>query len=235
MHEQILARAALPQRAVVAGLLLRPYSLGNELWLIRDRNPLIELSDMLRYRPEQKDAIADLRKLITEPDLVAAALICCQTWSESRGMATDWLLGLKLAILRHRLHGWVFRRPFKLQNEIDRFLEYRGEGVAEFRLSGVETPGEKKSRCPGAPWLLRVQQWLVQHYGLTESEAWDYPIGLAVLRWQTYWEEQGGIEIYNYADAEFDHFVDEQERNAAAEVDQTAAQAHEPREEACQV
>lgn len=40
MHEPLLSRAAAPTKTVVLGLLMRPYSLGHELFLLREDNPM---------------------------------------------------------------------------------------------------------------------------------------------------------------------------------------------------
>lgn len=78
MHEATFAQAALPAPTICLGLPLRPYSLGHELYLIRefDGEPSLD-------------------------DLPAAVLICCQTWAELH--RPDWLLRLKLAIWRRRI------------------------------------------------------------------------------------------------------------------------------------
>lgn len=55
--------------------------------------------------------------------------------------------------------------------------------------------------------MLSLQQWLMLTLRLTEAEAWDYPVGLAKMRWATYWEREGGLEICNEQEAEFDAAV----------------------------
>ncbi len=51
----------------------------------------------------------------------------------------------------------------------------------------------------------------MSHLRLTESQAWDYPLGLAKMRWACHWEQESGLDIYNAHDAVFDAFVREQE------------------------
>ena len=184
MHEPALARAALPAPTVCLGMLLRPYSLGHELWLIRESN-------------------AALRGAVE--GLPAAVLICSQTWTELESMRRDWLLPLKLALWKRRT------RRADLQKELCKFATYRTEGLLEFPLSEVSRPDCGTQRLSGAPFILRLQQWLMLHLRLTEAQAWDYPAGLATMRWATHYEAEGSLQIRNAHEIEFDHFVAEQE------------------------
>ena len=102
MHEPALSRAALPAPVVCLGMLLRPYSLGHELWLIRESN-------------------AALRGSID--GLPAAVLICSQTWDELKAMRSDHLLSLKLWLWKRRT------RKLNRETELSAFLSYRAEGL----------------------------------------------------------------------------------------------------------
>jgi hypothetical protein len=44
---------------------------------------------------------------------------------------------------------------------------------------------------------------------MSETQAWDYPVGLAKMRWAAYWEEQAGLEVYNEDNAEMDRLASE--------------------------
>ena len=204
MHEPALARAALPAPVVCLGMLLRPYSLGHELWLIRESN-------------------AALRGSID--GLPAAVLICSQDWDELRRMRSDHFLGLKLWIWECRMkrkEGDFLRglsrifankksalirgnsRKALLEKELATFLAYRAEGLLELPISQVARSDRAMPRLPGCPFILRLQQWLMTHFHLTESAAWDYPVGLAKMRWAAHWEQEGGLDIYNAHEAESD-------------------------------
>ena len=193
MHEPLLSRAAKPTPVSVLGLLLRPFSLGHLLCLIREGNPLAFGND---GKPQ---------------DLAGAVLICSQTWKELERMPFDPLIGLKL---------WIWRRRVKRMNlgrELAAWVEYREAGSLEPPLSQVAKPSQGPApRLPGSPFLLRIHQWLMLHLRLTEAEAWDYPYGLAKFRWCAFWEQEQGLEVYNEHDAEFDRFVAEQEAKGAA-------------------
>jgi hypothetical protein len=102
------------------------------------------------------------------------------------------------------------------QKELEVFAKYRLEGSLEFPPSNVLHPhAGPPPRLPGCPMLLRLQQFLMLEFGLSESEAWDYPLGLAKMRFAAFWEQEGSFDIYNQHDADFDAFVAEQERKGA--------------------
>jgi hypothetical protein len=225
MHEPLLFTAALPARTTCLGLPLRPYSIGHELHLWRDQNVLLFNEDT----PNQF------------PALLSAVLICCHSWQELQRLTDDPLLRFKLWIWRRRI-AWTGRKwagksarrnrgsspvsfpppphpPTFIASELAIFRAYRQAGIAEFPLSDVTHPSSgPPPRSPGAPFLLRLQQWLMLTLHLTEAQAWDYPYALAKMRWAAYWEEQQGLEVYNQHDAEFDAFVAEQEAKGAAEI-----------------
>lgn len=203
MHEAVLARAAMPPSVVCLGLLLRPYSIGHAVLLIRDN--LI-------------DAEPDL------PHLAQAVLICCQSWRENERMQFDRWLNFKLWIWKRRIRRQMTEdrrqnpssvlRP--LSSELAVFRSYLEAGNAEFRISDAPRPEYSTSpRMPGSPFMLRLQQWLMTHFGLSEEAAWDYPLALAKMRWCAHWEQEGGLDIYNEHDAEFDRYVAEQEAKGA--------------------
>jgi hypothetical protein len=188
MHEGLLAQAALPAPTVCLGLLLRPYSLGHELLLFRNESPFVT-----RARPSQLE------------DLIAAAMICFQTWEENQRMYQDRLLRFKTWLWRRRISKMAW------QLDLAAFNAYRADGCLEFPLSEIGRPDRGPSpRTPGAPFILRLQQWLMRTLNLTEPAAWDYPLGLATMRWECHWEQEGGLDIYNWSESEHDRAVAEE-------------------------
>jgi hypothetical protein len=169
-------------------MLLRPYSLGHELWLSKLGNPLW-FSDYANPR-----------------ELYEAVLICSQTWRQIDQMPWEPLIRLKLWIWKRR------SRKMNFKTELLKFSAYRDSGQVEFPLSEVTEPTRGQSRLPGCPFLLRLQQWLMLNLRLSEAESWDYPYGMAKCRWACHWEQEEGLRIYNAHDAEFDRFVEDQER-----------------------
>jgi len=178
MHESALARAALPAPTVCLGMPLRPYSLGHELWLIRESNSVLRGS---------------------LDGLSTAVLICSQSWDKlGERRRFDPFLSLRF---------WLWNRAIRRMDgdqELKTFLAYRAGGLLEFPISEVARADRGTSRLPGCPFILRLQQWLMTHFRLSESAAWDYPVGLAKMRWAAHWEQEGGLDIYNAHEAESD-------------------------------
>lgn len=186
MHEAALAQAALPAPVRCLGKSLRPYSIGHELWLLRESN-------------------STMRGSID--GLPAAVLICSHTWSELKSLDTHRWMKLDLALWRWRMR----RVKYDLKSELAKFLAYRDSGLLEFPVSDIIDTDRAPSRMPGAPFILRLQQWLMgAPCRLSESAAWDYPVGLAKMRWATYWESEGCFKVLNANEAEFDEFIKKQ-------------------------
>ncbi len=181
MHEQLLAQAAVGAPTSILGLALRPYSLGHELWLIRQNNPLVAGGQVSRA------------------SLFEAILICCEDWQGASAMNTDWLMPLKL---------WIWRKRTRKQITalaVEEFRHYRAMGSLCFKVNGAQS-GQKTPRPPGAPFLLRLHMFLMEQFHYTEAQAWDHPFGLAMMKWCAHWENKEALEIYNEVDSKTDEF-----------------------------
>ncbi len=193
MHEALLSRALLPAPTVVLGLELRPYSLGHELLLIRDNNPL---------------AYAD-NPPVNRGALERAALICSSTFAQAQ--ALDVWLSLKVIIWRR------YWRRLDTAAEVEKFRAYQKEGALEFPLSNTPRPDRHgTARVSGAPFLLRLYLFLTTQARIAPAEAWNYPVGLAKMLWQAHHEEAGALDLYNIHDAEYDRQVAELKAREAA-------------------
>jgi hypothetical protein len=208
MHEIIYSRAALPVPATVMGLVLRPYSLGHVLFLMREQNPLLTFEFQ---KPSARKGMPG----VTKQDLAKAALICCQTYRECADTSSDLFAGLKVSLWRARLRI----RGVDFRTELMEFIKYRNAGSLEIPMSDSPVPEDEKTRIPrtpGAPFVLRLHQFLVTKLSIGRIEAWDYPWGLAKIEWQTFWESEGAMRLYNPEDAEFDRYIAEREAEFAA-------------------
>jgi hypothetical protein len=186
MHEPLAALAALPAQTRVAGCALRDYSLGHELFLIREQSPFIF------------GTVED----IDEGHIYEAILICTSTFNGLKFARSSYLYTPILSLLRRRV-----AKHLKIECKeaaIQKFSDYRKNGCLELPFSDTIKPGKETARDPGAPFILRLQQFLMLKFRLSEAEAWDYPVGLAKMRWQTYWEQEGGSEVKNWFDQHID-------------------------------
>lgn len=196
MHEAALAAAALPAPARVLGLMLRPYCLGHELWLIRENNPLA-VYHPVRLKIEE----------VTYAQLMEAALICHHRFEQVAGLNRDRFIGFKIKLWTRRTRG------LELTVERERYLDYRIAGTGCFP---TESPTDARAaRHPGTPLILRVHQFLMLTLGLDEATAWNYPMGLAYLRFAGWLEGQGMVNVKNEFDLEFDAGYEEFEREQA--------------------
>ncbi len=191
MHERQLARAAYPKQAVILSVALRPYSLGHQLLLVREENA---------FAPESTAEP-------THYDLALAVFICSNSWAQNIKAQTEWLTGLKLSLLRWRIREKNFLR------EAWAFRQYQAFSDRGFRPSEITDPDRTKStRVLGAPPILRLAQFMQVVMRKTEVEAWDYGCGLALMQWQTFYEAEGLLDIYNELEAGHDDYVAQQEK-----------------------
>ena len=170
----------------VLGLAMRPYSLGHELWLIRQDNPLAVLfSDS---------------KPIPAASLLEAALICEHTFDQNRAMNSSLWETFKIKL-------WAKRagKKFNAFAELEKFQKYRNECLVEFPCqSPASSSDSAPSRYLGAPFLIRVHSFLVSQFHLTNSQAWDEPFGFSKMRYAAWMEENRRMEIKNEMDLKVD-------------------------------
>lgn len=193
MHEAALSRAALPAPVRIYGIELRPYALGHELFLIRENNPLAVGGNPL------------------PGDLFEAVWICSSTFKECTEARSSLFYIPKLWLLKRRA------KKYNFEKEAEAFRQYREDGSLEFPISEIPRPNRDSgpTRPPGSPFLLRLHQFVMERLQKSELEAWDYPVGLAKMRWAAHWEQKNGLDVYNAQDAQFDAFIAEQEAKGA--------------------
>lgn len=200
MHEDALAIAAIPTPAVVLGLLMRPLSIGHILLMTRD------------------GIIAGCEsRSLSAAQLSSAAWTCSQTWTENLRSQHDWLASVKMSVWKWRI-GRERRRhetragalPYVVtQSEV--FYSYLSAGSLELPISDTVRVTQTKGRPPGAPFILRLHNWMMMTFGMSEVEAWDYPLGLAKMRFVAHKETENLIDVKNESDESFDRYIAEQE------------------------
>lgn len=166
-----------------------PYSLGHELILLQQRNPLM-YSGFESLHPEfQKVAIK------------RAVSVCARNWIQNQ--KSDPFFNL-----------WSWRvRNYNFALSIADWNNYRAAGSASPPTESVEY--ENGSRSLGAPLSAAMIQFLIQNMGLTEARAYDYPIGLCKFHYYTNAEREGGIKIINAAELSFEEYCRKEDEKAA--------------------
>lgn len=185
MHEAAFAHAALPRRAVILKLPMRVYSNAHELWLWRRGNPFVT------------DTLKGGHQTIERRHLVEAALICCHTHAELMRIEEDWLLWFKTKIWRWRIRK-ILASDDLTALAIAEFRIYRAEGCSEPATLEARQNGKiEHQRAAGAPFILRLLQFVMLVLGKTEAEALAYPHGLSVWHYCAHYEREGALRIQN--------------------------------------
>lgn len=192
MHELQFADSIRPAKTKILGLQMAHYSVGHDLLLLNQKNPLALLNDAGFNQLSIKEQCAAI---------IQAVLICCRNWNKNQ-----------------KAHKWLGLWRFKNRNAdyslaIEDFRNYREAGS-----SGPETESVGGShRALGAPFHAALIQFLIQKMGASECQAYDYPMGLAKFHYYTHAEFEGGIKIPNRAEIEFDEYCKREDEKAAKE------------------
>lgn len=132
MIDCAFADASRPARCVIARLPMLDYSIGHELLLLRNRNPLVLIS------------LAEFDKL-SKPQqifsIIQAVMICSRTWAENK-KPFRW----------QRLWEWTSRRT-DWPLAIAEFRNYRAQGST---MPLTRSPKESEGRSLQGPHLARV-------------------------------------------------------------------------------
>ena len=178
MHEIAFADAARPARWVVLKLTLLDYSIGHELLLWQERNPLVT------YTAESFAEI-DLAEKIQA--LLHAVSVCERTWDGNR-KPIKWF----------RLWMWLNRHADYLA-EIEKFREYRN-GNADLPTVRMPRTGGGNFHYFGAPEAARLLNYVSQFHPNVVSNPFDFPLGLARMLYSTHAETEGNLWVENYHD-----------------------------------
>lgn len=183
MHELAFADAARPTQVRVLGLLLRPYSIGHELLLLKQRNPFIT---------QRTTEIADLPLENRIYSVRECALICSQTWRQTQGR-------------QRNVYWWSYRtRHADWDNESDYLLRYLSDAHASLphptEIALDSSVGKReKGRQLGAPFLAQLINFLTERPALLAnfSSVHDFPYALASMLYFSHLEASGICYIEN--------------------------------------
>ena len=202
MFDLALADAARPAKARILGLGLLPYSIGHEITLLSERNPLLFKSPSFEDLEPPAKAVAVTR----------AVYVCCSTWAELNFSPENWL--------RAKVFLWNDRRFVKAWKRRNRnpdyalagqqWKEYRDEAfkfpagpdkeAAEIHDDSIGAGGQGRGRMLGGSWLARLIAFLVQgrfYEALGYSTPFDVPICLGEHLHLSWLEDAGRARIEN--------------------------------------
>jgi hypothetical protein len=185
LHEVIFATAARPEKVVVLNLLMQDYSIGHELLLWHQSNPLVTYTDK---------GFQELAPEIQRAKLFSAALTCERTWTGNQ-KRLRWLRTTE-----------IFRRHLQTGDEIKKFREYRNSGsldlptVPQPRPAGIPSAPFHYFGAPDTARLLLFINRESLHRSFGYKTPYDFPLGLAQMLYATQAETEGGLWIENYQD-----------------------------------
>jgi len=174
MAEADYLLAALPDRHIVLGQLLRPFALGHMMILRRMGNAFA------------------LNQPASLEDLLRGVFICAQTVDDALESLQDPKLPETIAQWGETLV------EFNLLEKIGAFTDYIQKGSTFPEL--CEPDGE--FRMPGAPFLQRIKLVLQSEFGCSQSEALNYPFGSAMHDYFGFFEMKSRIRILSDEDKE---------------------------------
>lgn len=158
------------------GLPLLAYSIGHEIILWRENNPLVT---------RERDVLRE--------DVAAAAFVCCQTWEESQ--SAGWLYNFI------RIKAWNFRtRKLNAATEALKFDAYRREALSLPHHYMGNMPKGTAVRMTGTPMIFQLFRF-VMGLGYTEAQARNYPLAMARWHWLASEESKGNLCVESEYDA----------------------------------
>lgn len=186
MHETLFAAANLPFCPRVLRLRLKAFSIGHEIRLSYQSNPLSAFSGM---DPDQLK-LSDLRHALIE-----AVLICHRDWSGN--FQPNKNLGF---------WGWIIRK-MDIQSERKKYIAYRNAGMIGLPQKQMPKVAGANYHYFGAPDTARLflfVQGKALHQDLGLKTPYDFPYGLASQLYFTELEQRGDIWVKNFDDQDME-------------------------------
>ena len=124
----------------------------------------------------------------------------CNRWIRRKFNQADWALEIA-----------NFRNYLAASQIITRY-EDRREG---FPFMPTVSGTDSESRSLGGPYDATLIQFLVKIFRLTQSEAMQYPVGLAQSHFLVHLEREGGLKILNGEEMDFKDYSRQRDMEAA--------------------
>lgn len=210
MNDHAFADAARPTQVVCLRLPLRPYSLGHEILLLQQRNPLLTLS----LTAFGELSFADQRKAI-----IRAVLICSNSWRQNQQpQKWLWLWRWKLKKIDWRVELVELRNYLFASKTSFPGPDPEADTICA-KAIGYTPLKENRGRASGAPLMARLLQFVsgldISRFG---AECfYDFPFALANMLYETALEAEGAARIENQDELEEKEHLRKMRADAAAE------------------
>ena len=195
MHDALFADALRPERVTVLNLLMLDYSIGHELLLWRQRNPLVTLNRA------GFDALAPAERRAA---IMLAALVCYRDWERNQ---------------RREKHLWLWAwwtRKQQTGDEVEKFRAYRADGSSTLPTRDIPRTAGAPFHYFGSPeaaLLLLFVRPIYADFGF--ETPFDFPLGLARQLYLADAETKGNVWVKNHHDMQEDQRADEFNRSQA--------------------
>lgn len=166
-NERAYLEQCYPERVIVLGQRLEPFSLGHLKILLSQQNKFITGG------------------IPTFADLIFGVWVCCQTYQEA-------MTGMEDPRMERKLVKWGRRvKKANFADAVGVFSRY-----IQRSCKGPDTDKSGKGRAPGSPAVQRVQLILLGELGHTLDQAMNKPWGEALWDVCAWSEMRGGTKIF---------------------------------------
>ncbi len=197
MNRLAFAEATRPTPRIIFRLPLRRYSIGHELILASEENPLLAAAEDFDRLPEP----------IQRQAIIRAVLVCHRTWNQNEA-CSRWPI----------FWSWVLRRAnFPLA--IAEFRIYREQGST----CPILNAPKGKGRAFGSPEMAMLLNYSEAVYG--PELAMDQPLGFLAWKYYAELERQGDCEVENVQDYQIRTECEQHQRDWEKEQAEKAAAA----------
>lgn len=208
MHDAAFAASARQAPVRILRLPMLPYSIGHEIILLSEHNPLL----FDGANPEQRNA-----------GLMRASLVCYRTWKQN-----------KQAESNIRFWQWCNRRV-NWESEIARFTAYRASGIEgppspteeNYEIAAGKTHADASSESGrqfgGSVFSKMLAYFCPLHSALGYDTPYDIPLGFGLHVYYSHLEMAGNCLIEN-----------EREAQVALEMEQHYSAISKEKEALCQ-
>ena len=189
-HETIFVDSALQARVRILGLTLRPFSIGHQVLLIRQRNPLVWFDERepSLFSPEaQRDAIQN------------AVLVCYRSWKEN--LLRERWIGLWRWRVRNMDHEEATRAFMEYHRAGSQCLPAPSDAVVKGLYGDDDGPGREYGSPFNARLLLFVMSLPPDEIRMFGESAYDFPLGLAQVLYLSHLESEGKARVENEREA----------------------------------